>query len=890
MSTLVEALAAGATVVTPNNRLARDVAARFDAAQRARGARAWGAASALPWTLWLARLWRAALAARAQPAPASLLDKTASRALWHGIVARHDRDWLNARGAARHAADAWTTLHAFRDAGESVGAIAANARNEDPAIFAQWARRYHARLAALAAIDDAQLPDVLMQIASRLRLGDADRVILYGFMALTPQQRRLVNALRDAGMAVDEVAARGREPSSRRCTSLPTPRDEVICALGFARAQLLAKPRSSIAIVVADLDQRRDEVVALADEILCPEHVIALAPDAPRPYGISLGEPLSSVPIIACALDLVALASGPVDATIAACVMRSPFLPDAKARWMTRADVERHWRNAGQRRVAWRDIVQAARSDPVLHQRFATLTPPSQTTRRPREWARAWSDWLVSLGWPGTATSTSAQWQAREAWSAALGKFASMGTVTGALSPVAAVDTLRALLGDTLFQPETAPAPIQILGVLEAAGLSFDCAWLAGFGAQNWPGATAPNPFLPLNWQQARGVPRAHPDSVLAQASEMTAALSVLADEIIVSHARTVDDAPVSASLLFADWAPLDSARLPGARRLTSLIEPAAMERETDRNAPPLAEGASVHGGAGLFESQSACPFQAYARHRLEARAFPDCPEGLSASERGIVLHAMLKAFWDDVGDHARLIALDEAALSARIDAAVRAGKAKLGALRWRTLAPAVARAEASRLAATLRAWIDESERPRPAFRVRGHEASVACDIGGVALRICIDRVDEFAAGGLAIIDYKSGKAVTPARWFHERPEGLQVAVYADAVERTTSTPIRALAYAQVKAGDIAVVGLAEDAALWPELGSADAFRADLENWSDARAALRDRLAQLAHDIRGGIADVSPRNASTCRYCDLHALCRIQSLDDGGSAAGTASE
>jgi ATP-dependent helicase/nuclease subunit B len=250
----------------------------------------------------------------------------------------------------------------------------------------------------------------------------------------------------------------------------------------------------------------------------------------------------------------------------------------------------------------------------------------------------------------------------------------------------------------------------------------------------------------------------------------------------------------------------------------------------------------------------------------------------------------MLKAFWDDVGDHARLIALDEAALSACIDAAVRAGKAKLGAPRWHALAPAIAHAEASRLAATLRAWIDESERPRPAFRVRGHEAAVACEIGGIALRIRIDRVDEFAAGGLAIIDYKSGKAVTPARWFHERPEGLQVAVYADAVERTTSTPIRALAYAQVKAGDIAVVGLAEDGALWPELGSADAFRANLENWSDARAALRDRLAQLAHDIRGGIADVSPRNASTCRYCDLHALCRIQSLDDGASAAGAVSE
>lgn len=890
MSILVQALAAGATIVTPNNRLARDVAARFDAAQQAKGARAWTAAKALPWTLWLDRLWREALAARVQPAPPALLDQSATRALWHAIVARHGRDWLNSRGAARHAADAWTIFHAWRDAGESLDAIAANAVHTDPAIFAQWAVRYAARLAALEAIDDAQLPDLLATIGGPSWLGDQGRVLLLGFMALTPQQRRLVSALGGAGMTIDELEADGNDASSRRRASIATPREELTRALGFARAKLLVDPQARVAIVVADLEERRADVIALAEEVLCPEHLLTLAPDAPRPYSISLGEPLSSVPIVACALDLLALASGPVEVTTAASMIRSPFLPDAEVRWTARAEVERRWAKLGQRLIAWDDFAIALHSADPLQQRLATLTTPSRAARLPREWAHVWSDWLESLGWPGTAGLTSAQWQAREAWSAALAKFASIGMVTGELSAVAALDTLRALLNETLFQPETPPAQIQVLGVLEAAGLSFDYAWLAGFDAQRWPGATSPNPFLPLAWQHARGVPRAHPDTVLARAGELTSALSVLAREIIVSHAETIDDAPTSVSPLFAAFEPVDAALLTSIRRFTDVIDAGPMERWTERNAPPIAEGASVRGGAQLFESQSACPFQAYARHRLDVNTFPDCPEGLSAPERGIVLHAMLKAFWDNVGDHATLVALDESVLTSRIDAAVVSGKSKLGTSRWRALAPAVANAEADRLAATLRAWIDEGERTRPPFRVHAHEELIACEIGGLALRIRVDRIDEFAAGGLAIIDYKSGNAMAPARWFRERPEGLQLAVYADAVERGTGAPIRALAYAQVKAGDVGVAGLVESTALWPALDSVEALRAGFNDWSDVRAQLHERIIQLARDIRGGVADVEPRNASTCRYCGLHALCRVQMLDDGANESGAGDE
>jgi ATP-dependent helicase/nuclease subunit B len=144
--------------------------------------------------------------------------------------------------------------------------------------------------------------------------------------------------------------------------------------------------------------------------------------------------------------------------------------------------------------------------------------------------------------------------------------------------------------------------------------------------------------------------------------------------------------------------------------------------------------------------------------------------------------------------------------------------------------------------------------------------------------------------GGLAVIDYKSGNVVPPARWFAERPEGIQVAIYATAVESAAHEPVRALVYAQVKAGDIDVAGLAEDNAQWPALAAVDSPRLALAGWADARAQLAARVHALARDIRDGIADVAPRTQAICGYCGLQPLCRVQRLDDGASAEQTRDE
>ena len=56
---------------------------------------------------------------------------------------------------------------------------------------------------------------------------------------------------------------------------------------------------------------------------------------------------------------------------------------------------------------------------------------------------------------------------------------------------------LKRHCADTLFQPESPDAPIQILGVLESAGLRFDCLWVSGLTDEAWPLDAQAQPLHP---------------------------------------------------------------------------------------------------------------------------------------------------------------------------------------------------------------------------------------------------------------------------------------------------------------------------------------------------------------------------------------------------------
>ena len=676
---LAVALELGAVVVTPNNRLARDLVSRFDEAQRARGLRAWPSASALPWSAWLRSLWLAALTQPAAGAPRALFDSVAALHLWQDIIAASHSDLLDTRGAARQAADAWSLFQAWRLPGESLQAWRRANPLDDAGTFARWAERYQGKLHALNMLDAAQLSDALIGVAGSLERGS---IVLHGFIELAPAQRRLIDALLQEGWSITSSTVPPQAVSKRVRMQFTTPQDELQGALSWARQIAVADPRARVGIVLADLDSRRDEAIALSDEILAPECLLEGGTALARPYGVSLGAPLAGQGIVATALTLIEIGSGRVAAAQAAALLRSPYLPDAGARWLARSDVERTWREQGRHDVHFNDIVGTLRKpDAALATRWQAVRPLTRTARSPRDWAQAWTDWLRALGWPGDRVLGSAEWQARDAFSDALLKFVGLHDVAPQLDAGAATEALRAIVAEQVFQPKTPAARIQILGVLEAAGLQFDALWLGGFSSERWPASPAPNPFLPLAWQRERDVPRSHPGRELDYAQRLTGGFASAAGEVVASFARVAREAEQTLSPLFARWPEGRSRDEAPHSRIADIVAKATRSVAwRDDQAPPMPPGTDVRGGSRLVESQSACPFQAFARLRLKAEAWPSPDEGLSPFERGNLLHSAMQVLWDALHDKASLVRLSPDELDVRIDAAIGAAIAKLPA------------------------------------------------------------------------------------------------------------------------------------------------------------------------------------------------------------------
>lgn len=466
-----------------------------------------------------------------------------------------------------------------------------------------------------------------------------------------------------------------------------------------------------------------------------------------------------------------------------------------------------------------------------------------------------------------------------------LGTFASLEPVTEPMAASTAVAQLRRMAGERTFQPQTGAVPVQVLGILEASGLQFDCLWIMGLHDGTWPAPPRPNPFIPLPLQRDAGLPHSSEERELHVSRTITRRMLTSADEVVVSFPQRNGDEELRPSPFITDLPIVD----PEALRLWTALTwrdgvhlSARLTTLNEDPAPPL-ENEEVSGGSAVFKLQAACPFRAFAELRLGARALRQADIGLDAMARGSLMHRVLEKVWHALDSHEQLIAMAATEVGAMVDTMVGEAIDEIASKYPQTFTRRFREMEAERLRRHVLEWL-ELEKQRVPFRVVEREGKHEATAGGVRVQLKIDRIDELADGRQILIDYKTGE-VKPAQWFGERPDEPQLPLYSMAV----GGDIAGVLFAQVKTGGMAFNGVAEDDGLAPGVKSYESLKQTREanSWSDVLRDWRATMERLGETFRNGEASVDPKQYPvTCTYCELKPLCRINELTvlDGESS------
>lgn len=857
-------------------------------AEQPAGQSVWPTRPALTPGQWLATLADEALLAGIADVPA-VLDPFAERLLWERVIGESLTEaapLFDLPGMAASAAEAHALARVWQ-LEPAEGELSDEAR-----LFLGWRQAFLQACASGGWIDQAGLHRQLIGLIEAGYFALPEAIVFAGFDRYTPLELSLMAALRERGVLVENEALPPVDRS--KVEALPCLDAEAECAAvaAWARTRLAASPTARLGIVAPDLASLRDTLAFQLDDALHPALIRPAASEVPRCFNFSLGRTLADLPLIRVGLDLLALGSSRVKVEqqrLSALLLAGGWsAADAEADGRARLDVAMrrdlpYFTNLPSLvRLAERLADNAA---PLCPQTIQSLQAFIETTDRlarkqlPGQWSGAFRACLKAAGWPGDRALSSHEFQARRAFGEVLDAFARLDGLLGPLALNEAVRRLTQLCRQRIFQPETRGEPsIQVLGVLESAGLAFDALWVMGMNDDVWPPAPRPNPLLSAEMQRAAGAAHASAEVELDFARRVQARLISAAPEVIFSFSQASGNRILRPSPLIAEVPRTAICPVVQPSLLAQMAQQAgALARLADADAPPVAAGEKVSGGSWILRAQAICPAWAYFQFRLGAQAMETPVEGLDPAARGTLVHEALEAFWTNVPNSQALAALDERGRQQAMADAVAAALQNFELVRRITLPARFRELEAARLVRLLDLWLAVEARRGVDFEVLACEQPAEVEIEQIRVKMIVDRIDRLADGRQVIIDYKTGASIDTKNWSGQRITEPQLPIYAALI----NDEVAAVVFAKVLLDKPAFAGVAEEKDILPGVqGVGDDKQkifdpAEFPDWVAVVTHWRERLHAIAREVREGRAGVMLADEKALQYCDVLPLLRL---------------
>ena len=879
LSTVIPHIESGRSLLTPGLRLARQLTEAW--VKEALTKREVIAEPIIqPVDAWLEARWLEAVERGLLPAQ-RMLSKLEERLLWQQIVEEDHRDsnefrLLQPSAAAEQARLSRDKLLQFAPTGDDSPWRGLFQYDADCRAFARWCQRFDALM------ERSRWTTRVDAYRQLLELPDPQKVslTLCHCLQLSPLTEQVLAHLGN----IERIGMSPEQPT-QDWTQLPSQhfddRSLELAAVARWAVQRHQDAQESTGIVLMDIKTDRP----LLEYFLRQEFDCLDARYNSLPVNFATGMPLAQTPMYRDALLALSLDVLPLTRARALQLIRSPYLMGVDfaesssglnlAAMLLDFAVDpipledfQHAVNQCAPQSNLAQVLAAWRVDRGRHSRKNDLY----------QWCDYLRGELEVWGWPARNALDSVEYQQLDRFERSLDLLAGLGAIHGSVDYRRVITLWAQCLEDLIFQPKTHSGDLQVMGPLEAIGLRFDVLWVCGLQAGTLPSRPRLLPFIPGALQREWGMPDADNRQLIDQAKTLVASWRATHKSVIGSCRGLVDGVEQQPSPLITVETNNTETRLP---RPSHWQDSVTLEQVNEPTALPLSDAPAIAygGGASVLKNQSACPFRAWITHRLGPRTIESPRLGLSAAERGSIVHDALYYVWGKLESGVGLAASDDQTLAAIISDAVdnalreiEQNSRRRGIAVRKRVGSACLEIEAERCKGLISEWLDQERNRTDDFRVAEREESHELTVGPLVLTLRPDRVDELADGRRIVIDYKTG-SVAASSWLSDRPADPQLPLYVMLDERVSG-----LSFARVRRGESKFVFLGDelgfkvgDKGLAAQLKSS---RAEVLSWEELSVKWRKSLTVLATEYAEGDARVDPLRGA-CLYCELTTVCRI---------------
>ena len=854
---LTEALDNSGAVVTANRRLARLLRAEYAALQQQAGRKAWTSPDIESWPDWLQKT---TINARQQEALPTRINAQQSQWLWEQCWRQELGDQnLNFTSLVRLSRDAWQRLADWQ---LGLADLTRSAQNDNQRTYAAVAGRYLGKLNREHMVDDAGMGNLLLELIERNNVDFLTRYTFAGFDRQRPIATTIQKAL--ASLGIDIQAAPEADFESTPILRVYENSDSEFRAAGaWARRCIDEQGDTRIAIIANDLETDGDRIARAVREGVTPgwQYGHRSLYDV---VNVSYGRRLSDYPAISVALILLRWLVGNIPSRDVSLLLRSSLLGAADIAGRDRIELalrklpERAWEPSMlTSEFRGRDENTGAKDFLSRIAEFSKRRRELPLKASPADWAIFVDQTLEMFAWPGPSSLDSDEFQLINRWRELLNEFARLAVVSPTMTPGTALARLELLASETIFQPESTAARVQLIGPLEAAGAQFDAMWITGLSSANWPPAGSPSVLVSRRLQEKHGMPDSTPEDTAHYADRILSRLLRSAAVVECSYASSDGDAEQTESDLLRNRTGgseiLDDDPGWHATHLTSL---ASTELVDDR-VPDVGSGEIISGGAAAIQNQMSDPVTTFVVNRMHAKRIHPQAVGIPAPMRGNLIHDALYQLYMELPSSDLIASWSEGDLKTRIDNAINYAF-KRHEKNTDSVLHHLLTLERDRLARLLHQFV-ASDSQRDSFTIESVEGEFEFIAGNIRLPLRFDRVDRYADDTFAILDYKTGSKKRLLNRDSEAQE-YQLFVYASAMDAIVS----ALALVNIDSREISFDGAGRgftNTEEWPQL---------LQRIKEEIAVACEDLAvgDVRINIEQGLQAARPLNLLT-RYTEL---------------------